>query len=135
MLANSTDERIGNLTVVQKDATTSAAVASQITLLVRGMYSNPPAFGSRIVSRVLNDKELRAEWMECIQTMSSRIIKMRKALYDELVALKTPGTWEHITQQIGMFSYTGLNGKHSRILVNGPAKTKKKIHNYNTFIS
>uniref|UniRef100_T1E7H6 Aspartate aminotransferase n=1 Tax=Anopheles aquasalis TaxID=42839 RepID=T1E7H6_ANOAQ len=111
------NERIGNLTVVQKDATTSAAVASQITLLVRGMYSNPPAFGSRIVSRVLNDKELRAEWMECIQTMSSRIIKMRKALYDELVALKTPGTWEHITQQIGMFSYTGLNEKQVQILI------------------
>lgn len=75
------------------------------------MYSNPPAFGSRIVNLVLNDATLRAEWMECIQTMSSRIITMRKALYDELVALKTPGTWEHITQQIGMFSYTGLNGK------------------------
>ena len=96
---------------MQKEASTSAAVASQITLLVRGMYSNPPAFGSRIVSRVLNDTELRSEWMECIKTMSSRIITMRKALYDELVALKTPGTWEHITNQIGMFSYTGLNGK------------------------
>ncbi|XP_049278240.1 aspartate aminotransferase, cytoplasmic [Anopheles funestus] len=111
------NERIGNLTVVQKEATTSAAVASQITLLVRGMYSNPPAFGSRIVSRVLNDKELRNEWMECIKTMSSRIITMRKALYDELVALKTPGTWEHITNQIGMFSYTGLNETQVQILI------------------
>uniref|UniRef100_A0A182MB16 Aspartate aminotransferase n=1 Tax=Anopheles culicifacies TaxID=139723 RepID=A0A182MB16_9DIPT len=111
------NERIGNLTVVQKDASTSAAVASQITLLVRGMYSNPPAFGSRIVSRVLNDKDLRNEWMECIKTMSSRIITMRKALYDELVALKTPGTWEHITNQIGMFSYTGLNEQQVQILI------------------
>ncbi|XP_055618857.1 aspartate aminotransferase, cytoplasmic [Toxorhynchites rutilus septentrionalis] len=111
------NERIGNLTVVQKDVTTSAAVASQITLLIRGMYSNPPAFGSRIVGLVLNDPTLRAEWMQCIQTMSSRIITMRKALYDELVALKTPGTWEHITQQIGMFSYTGLNEKQVEILI------------------
>ncbi|KFB38760.1 AGAP004142-PA-like protein [Anopheles sinensis] len=111
------NERIGNLTVVQKDASTSAAVASQITWLIRGMYSNPPAFGSRIVSRVLNDTELRNEWMECIKAMSSRIITMRKALYDELVALKTPGTWEHITNQIGMFSYTGLNEKQVQILI------------------
>lgn len=96
---------------MQKNESTKAAVASQITLLIRGMYSNPPAFGSRIVNLVLNDATLRGEWMECIKTMSSRIIAMRKALYDELVALKTPGTWEHITQQIGMFSYTGLNGK------------------------
>lgn len=42
--------------------------------------------------------------------MSNRIIKMRKALYDELVRLGTPGTWNHIVDQIGMFSYTGLNG-------------------------
>lgn len=111
------NERIGNLTVVQKDDSTKAAVASQITLLVRGMYSNPPAFGSRIVNLVLNDATLRSEWMDCIKTMSSRIITMRKALYDELVALKTPGTWEHITQQIGMFSYTGLNEKQVEILI------------------
>lgn len=45
--------------------------------------------------------------------MSSRIIKMRKALRQRLEELKTPGTWEHITQQIGMFSYTGLNGLYS----------------------
>ncbi|XP_039449739.1 aspartate aminotransferase, cytoplasmic [Culex pipiens pallens] len=111
------NERIGNLTVVQKDSTTSAAVASQITLLIRGMYSNPPAFGSRIVNLVLNDPTLRAEWMDCIKTMSSRIITMRKALYDELVALGTPGTWTHITEQIGMFSYTGLNEKQVEILI------------------
>lgn len=103
-------ERIGNLVVVQKDAETSAAVLSQMTLLVRAMYSNPPAFGSRIVDTVLNSAELKAEWMECIKTMSSRIRLMRQALFDELTKLGTPGTWNHIVNQIGMFSYTGLNG-------------------------
>lgn len=111
------NERVGNLTVVQKDPATTAPVASQLTLLVRGMYSNPPAFGARIVSTVLNDHELREEWMECIKTMSSRIIKMRKALYDQLTKLGTPGTWTHITQQIGMFSYTGLNPQQVKILI------------------
>uniref|UniRef100_A0A336ME91 Aspartate aminotransferase n=1 Tax=Culicoides sonorensis TaxID=179676 RepID=A0A336ME91_CULSO len=112
------NERIGNLTVVQRDASTTAAVASQITLLIRGMYSNPPAFGARIVSTVLNDPELRQEWMECIKTMSGRIIKMRQALFDELTKLGTPGTWTHITQQIGMFSYTGLNPEQVKKLIN-----------------
>lgn len=55
-------ERVGNLTVVQRNAASSEAVASQLTLLVRGMYSNPPAFGSRIVATVLNNPELRKEW-------------------------------------------------------------------------
>lgn len=110
-------ERVGNLVIVQKSAATSAAVASQFTLLVRAMYSNPPAFGSRIVATILNDPTLRSEWMECIRTMSSRIIKMREKLYNHLVALNTPGNWKHILEQIGMFSYTGLNEKQVQILI------------------
>lgn len=50
--------------------------------------------------------------MDCIQIMSSRIIKMRQALYGELTKLNTPGSWTFITEQIGMFSYTGLNGMY-----------------------
>ncbi|XP_037933019.1 aspartate aminotransferase, cytoplasmic-like [Teleopsis dalmanni] len=102
-------ERVGNLTVVQRNPSTTANVQSQLTLLVRGAYSNPPAFGSRIVELVLNDEELRAEWMESIQTMSNRIRAMREALVGNLKQLGTPGNWNHIIKQIGMFSYTGLN--------------------------
>jgi aspartate/tyrosine/aromatic aminotransferase len=39
--------------------------------------------------------------------MANRIISMRKALLDHLIELQTPGTWTHITSQIGMFSFTG----------------------------
>lgn len=45
-----------------------------------------------------------------ICTMSNRIKEMRTSLYERLVRLGTPGSWEHITQQIGMFCYTGLTG-------------------------
>lgn len=48
--------------------------------------------------------------------MSKRIKEMRMSLYQRLVQKGTPGNWEHITQQIGMFSYTGLTGKYSTIL-------------------
>ncbi|EDV36801.1 uncharacterized protein Dana_GF11770 [Drosophila ananassae] len=111
-------ERAGNLTVVQADASTKAAVHSQLTLLIRGQYSNPPAYGARIVSKVLNTPELRKEWMDSIQTMSSRIRQMRAALREKLVALGTPGTWDHIVGQIGMFSYTGLNESQVKVLIN-----------------
>ena len=40
--------------------------------------------------------------------MSSRIIAMRKTLFEELNKLQTPGNWEHIVKQIGMFSYLGI---------------------------
>lgn len=112
-----TDERIGNLVAVQKDASTSARLLSQLTLIVRAMYSNPPAFGSHVVARVLSDPTLRCEWMECIQTMSGRIIQMRAALFGELQALQTPGTWTHVTEQIGMFSYTGLSEAQVQFLI------------------
>lgn len=111
------NERVGNLTVVQRNPTTTAAVQSRMTLLVRFMYSNPPAFGGRIVSKVLNTPDLRQEWMDSIKIMSTRIIKMRNLLKEELINLKTPGTWDHITQQIGMFSYTGLNETQVKMLV------------------
>lgn len=42
--------------------------------------------------------------------MSLRIKDMRQALREKLEELGTPGKWEHITQQIGMFSFSGLNG-------------------------
>ena len=47
--------------------------------------------------------------------MAERILLMRKMLYDKLKALGTPGTWNHIVEQTGMFSYTGLNGKQQII--------------------
>ena len=43
--------------------------------------------------------------------MANRIRSMRQLLYDGLVKKKTPGDWHHIVDQIGMFAYTGLNGK------------------------
>ncbi|XP_022245371.1 aspartate aminotransferase, cytoplasmic-like isoform X2 [Limulus polyphemus] len=103
------NERIGNLTLVFKDSSPVVNVRAQITLLVRGNYSNPPVHGARIVSKVLNDATLYEEWQGHIKEMSGRIKEMRQALRNKLEELGTPGTWEHITNQIGMFSYTGLN--------------------------
>lgn len=48
-----------------------------------------------------------------IEVMSGRITAMRRKLREELVRLETPGNWDHIVDQIGMFSYTGLNGRLS----------------------
>lgn len=110
-------ERAGNLTIVQKSCTTKSAIQTTFAIIIRIMYSNPPAFGCRIVSKVLNDKQLRSEWMDCIKIMSSRIIEMRKCLFDNLTKLNTPGNWNHILEQIGMFSYTGLNSNQVDYLI------------------
>jgi len=111
------NERAGNLTVVMKDAKMVANFKSQLTLIIRAMYSNPPAHGCRIVDTVLKDSVMYQEWKDCIKIMADRIINMRKGLRERLEKLGTPGNWNHITDQIGMFSYTGLSQAQSEFLV------------------
>ncbi|KAF2361928.1 Aminotransferase class I/classII [Trinorchestia longiramus] len=111
------NERIGNMVVVLKDSSVIPALRSQITLLVRANYSNPPSHGARIVSSVLNNPKLFEDWRACIRTMSSRIQEMRVGLRERLEKLGTPGAWDHITSQIGMFSYTGLSAAQVKYLV------------------
>ncbi|GAA55746.1 aspartate aminotransferase cytoplasmic [Clonorchis sinensis] len=103
-----TDERVGNLAFITKDAKYTANIKSQLTILVRKTWSNPPQHGGRIVDTILNDPQLCAQWKADVATMANRIKEMRQALYTRLLTLKVPGSWEHIVNQIGMFAYTGL---------------------------
>ena len=92
------------------DATeTVTRIASQLAVLQRSEISNPPAYGARIASTVLNDEKLFAEWEANLRTMSGRIKDMRASLRGKLEELNgREGSWSHITDQIGMFSFTGL---------------------------
>ncbi|CAG8458777.1 13592_t:CDS:10 [Ambispora leptoticha] len=110
-------QRTGCLTVVSKNADAAVKIESQIAKLQRAEVSNPPAYGARIVNLVLHDPKLYAEWNDNLRTMSSRIMDMRKQLYDKLIELGTPGTWNHIIDQIGMFSFTGLKPSQVQVLI------------------
>jgi len=122
------NERPGNLVFVVNNKDVVAPVKSQLTLVARGMYSNPPAHGVRIIEKVLSSPELYQEWTENVKTMASRILNMRTELRSTLERLNTPGTWHHVTDQIGMFSFTGMTPemvdylvkeKHIYLLKNG----------------
>ncbi|KAK4995864.1 Aspartate aminotransferase, cytoplasmic [Elasticomyces elasticus] len=106
-------------------AETAKRVGSQLAILQRSEISNPPAYGARIASLVLNDPKLFAEWEANLKTMSGRIMDMRHALRSKLEEMETPGSWKHITEQIGMFSFTGLNEKQV-------TKLKEESHVYMT---
>ncbi|KAJ9076126.1 Aspartate aminotransferase, cytoplasmic [Entomophthora muscae] len=114
-------ERCGALTAVTSDREVTTKVLSQLKKISRATISNPPKYGAQIVSLVLNNPEYKEEWFQNLRTMSERIIQMRKQLYDHLQRLQTPGTWNHIIDQIGMFSFTGLNAKQAQFL-------KEKYH-------
>ncbi|KAL4613656.1 aspartate aminotransferase, mitochondrial-like [Arapaima gigas] len=101
-------ERVGGFTVVCKDAEEAKRVESQLKILIRPIYSNPPINGARIAATILNTPELRAEWLEEVNGMASRIIRMREQLVANLKNEGSTYNWQHVTDQIGMFCFTGL---------------------------
>uniref|UniRef100_A0A674CP49 Aspartate aminotransferase n=1 Tax=Salmo trutta TaxID=8032 RepID=A0A674CP49_SALTR len=111
------NERVGNLTVVAQDKDNLTRVLSQMEKIVRTTWSNPPSQGARIVAITLNNPDLFIEWKGNVKTMADRVLLMRDQLKAKLIALGTPGTWDHITQQIGMFSFTGLNPKQVQYMI------------------
>ncbi|KAJ2721817.1 aspartate transaminase aat1 [Coemansia sp. Benny D115] len=101
-------ERVGTFSIVAADAAERERLLSQLKILVRPLYSNPPVYGARIASEVLNNAQLRSEWLSEVKLMADRIIAMRVALRGRLEQLGSTRSWAHITDQIGMFCYTGL---------------------------
>ncbi|VAI41404.1 unnamed protein product [Triticum turgidum subsp. durum] len=86
----------------------AVAVKSQLQQIARPMYSNPPVHGALVVSIILSDPELKNVWLGEVKGMADRIIGMRKALRENLEKLGSPLSWEHVTNQIGMFCYSGM---------------------------
>lgn len=82
---------------------------SQLKIIIRANYSNPPAHGARIAARVLADPTLLAEWKVQLRGMAERIHAMRAALYEALMQRNVRGDWSFVKSQIGMFSYTGMS--------------------------
>ena len=117
-----------------------ARVESQLKILARPIYSNPPIHGSRIITTILNDPILTKQvleathyylryrytyadhlaqsflslvkWRQDVKEMAERIMLMRTSLVDQLKQVGSKHTWSHITDQIGMFCYSGLTAAH-----------------------
>merc|ERR1719230_1430567 len=111
-------ERIGYIHVRCASPDIAKAVLSQLKILIRQAYSSPPRHGAAVVYKILSNPDLKAQWLSELQFMAQRIFQMRDALRQALEALGTPGTWNHITDQIGMFSFTGLNTAQVERMVN-----------------
>ncbi|KAJ5217031.1 hypothetical protein N7468_010039 [Penicillium chermesinum] len=101
-------ERVGAFSLVTASAEEKKRVDSQIKILIRPFYSNPPIHGARVASTILNDPALNKQWLGEVKGMADRIIEMRALLRTNLEQLGSKHDWSHITSQIGMFAYTGL---------------------------
>jgi len=105
-------ERVGAFTVLCDSKEEASAVESQLKILIRPMYSNPPIHGARLVNTILEDDKLYAEWLIEIKSMADRIITMRSQLKQKLEEAGSLRDWSHITKQIGMFCFSGLTADH-----------------------
>ena len=102
-------ERVGALSVLCQDKEEASRVLSQLKVVIRTNYSNPPTHGGAIVAGVLSNPELRALWEKELGEMRVRIKAMCQKLVDGLKAAGVTQDMSFITQQIGMFSYSGLS--------------------------
>ncbi len=102
-------ERVGALSVLCEDAQEAQRVLSQLKIMIRTNYSNPPIHGGAVVAEVLNTPALRQIWEKELAEMRVRIKSMRQKLVDGLKAAGVKTDMSFITQQVGMFSYSGLS--------------------------
>lgn len=101
-------ERVGALSVLCRDKDEATRVLSQLKIVIRTNYSNPPTHGGQIAATILNTPELRALWEKELAGMRVRIKEMRTALVEKLKSKGVQRDFGFITQQVGMFSYSGL---------------------------
>ena len=102
-------ERVGGLSVLCTDKDEASRVLSQLKIVIRTNYSNPPTHGGAVVASVLNNPELRALWEKELGDMRVRIKEMRQKLVDGLKAAGVQQDMSFMVEQIGMFSYSGLS--------------------------
>lgn len=102
-------ERVGLLSVLTSEPKTKPKIASQVSTLIRGNYSNPPLQGARIVSTILKSHELTLDWKGELKNMCERIKEMRKALVAALLVRGHDRNFDFILKQNGLFSFIGLS--------------------------
>ncbi len=110
------NERVGALTLIARDEAAAQSVLSHLKQTIRANYSNPPAHGAAIVTTVLTDPTLRAQWETEVSAMRERINTMRHLFVETLNEKGVDRDFSFIANQRGMFSFSGLNADQVKAL-------------------
>ncbi|CUM66614.1 uncharacterized protein PRCAT00004285001 [Priceomyces carsonii] len=118
-------ERVGCLHIVSQNPTFTDVVRDTIRYIFRAECSSSPAFGARLVSQVSNSPELMSQWNDDLEKIFCRLNTIRQMVYDTLTTkYETPGNWEFIKTQKGLFWFSGL----------GPEQVKKMIEEFHIYL-
>lgn len=109
-------ERTGSITFITETSEQADIVAAQAMSVARQTYSMPPAHGALLVSLILGDQQLRANWQAELTEVRTRIQSMRSLLADKIQHNAAAIDFSHIKQQKGMFSFLGLNTEQLDLL-------------------
>lgn len=101
-------ERTGALSFACASQEQAANTFNAVKTVIRSNYSMPPSHGARIVTTILSDADMTAEWKTELDEMRARISAMRSALKSQLEQHGITEDFSFLTNQKGMFSYTGF---------------------------
>ena len=100
-------ERTGILMAISDDAGQTPLVQQNLNFLNRQNYSFPPDHGARVVTTILTDPELRADWAAELEEIRIGMLALRQQLADELQKLSGSDRFGFIAEHRGMFSQIG----------------------------
>ncbi|MEL6840906.1 MAG: amino acid aminotransferase [Pseudomonadota bacterium] len=100
-------ERTGILMAVAKDADQQALTQQNLAFLNRQNYSFPPDHGARVVTTILKDPDLRADWEAELEETRKGMLDLRQQLADELKRLTNSDRFDFLASHRGMFSRLG----------------------------
>ncbi|WP_170771105.1 aromatic amino acid transaminase [Ruegeria lacuscaerulensis] len=100
-------ERTGLLMAISDDAAQTSLNQSTLAFLNRQNYSFPPDHGARVVTTILNDDALRADWAAELEEVRLSMLGLRQQLADELQRLTGSDRFGFVAQHRGMFSRLG----------------------------
>ena len=102
-------ERTGLLMAVSQDASQRQLNQSTLAFLNRQNYSFPPDHGARLVTMILNDEDLRADWANELEDVRISMLGLRESLARELQRLTGSDRFAYLAQHRGMFSRLGAS--------------------------
>ena len=102
-------ERCGGMSIIAQTTEEANNAFSIVGMAIRANYSMPPAHGASVVYTIMNDEVLHAQWEAEVATMRDRINDLRHKLVDSLANSSCTKDFSFITDQRGMFSYSGLS--------------------------
>ncbi|MEM6463741.1 MAG: amino acid aminotransferase [Pseudomonadota bacterium] len=109
-------ERVGAAMIIGADAVEADIAFSQLLSVARGMYSMPPDHGAAVVRIILEDADLKADWMAELEAMRTRMASLRADFADALRRASNSARFDFVAKQKGMFSRLGLTPEQIDIL-------------------